>query len=114
MDDHAASGTVFTVTLGLGRWSISVSSWRGAPGRSSWFSRSMVMGKRHSRKRVRRALPSLLLQRAWFPRLYGNAPGEAALEMTLQGSALMVAAPAARLAFAGDFALTVDGRSAAP
>lgn len=46
--------------------------------------------------------------------LVGNAPGEAALEMTLQGSALMVAAPAARLAFAGDFAVTVDGRPAAP
>jgi biotin-dependent carboxylase-like uncharacterized protein len=46
--------------------------------------------------------------------LVGNAPGEAALEMTLQGATLMVAAPAARLALAGDFALSVDGRPAAP
>jgi len=45
--------------------------------------------------------------------LVGNAPSEAALEMTLQGATLMIAAPAARLAFAGDFALSIDGRPAA-
>src|SRR5579859_5620581 len=46
--------------------------------------------------------------------LVGNAPGEAALEMTLQGATLEIAAPAARLAFAGDFALTIGGEPAAP
>jgi len=45
--------------------------------------------------------------------LVGNAPGEAALEMTLQGATLEIAAPAARLAFAGDFALAIDGRPVA-
>jgi biotin-dependent carboxylase-like uncharacterized protein len=46
--------------------------------------------------------------------LVGNAPDEAALEMTLQGATLEIAAPAARLAFAGDFALTIDGRPLTP
>jgi len=58
------------------------------------------------------AIDGLALQMA--NTLVGNAPGEAALEMTLQGSVLKVAAPAAGLAFVGDFALTVDGRPAAP
>jgi biotin-dependent carboxylase-like uncharacterized protein len=45
--------------------------------------------------------------------LAGNAPGEAALEMTLQGATIAIDAPAARLAFAGDFAIAIDGTPAA-
>jgi 5-oxoprolinase (ATP-hydrolysing) subunit C len=46
--------------------------------------------------------------------LVGNAPDEAALEMTLQGATLTITAPAARLAFAGDFAVAIDDQPASP
>lgn len=41
--------------------------------------------------------------------LVGNELSEAALEMTLQGATIEIAATTARLAFAGDFAIMIDG-----
>jgi biotin-dependent carboxylase-like uncharacterized protein len=46
-------------------------------------------------------------------RLVGNAPTDAAIEMTLRGDSYVVTAESCRVAVAGDFALGIDGEPAA-
>jgi biotin-dependent carboxylase-like uncharacterized protein len=47
-------------------------------------------------------------------RLVGNAPGEAAVELTLIGGEYEIDAPGCRLAVAGDFAVTIDEQPGEP